>query len=105
MLLRVNDFGSFLTLESCQKISVNDLVRQTKAKVKRQYLESVTLESGLKIDLTTSRTRFGGQRYWFCCPGCGRRVGVLYQGGGGVGCRRCLGLRYRKSRYRGMVGY
>jgi hypothetical protein len=40
---------------------------------------------------------FGGSRPWFLCPanGCNRRAAILYSGGGGFACRRCLGLAYR----------
>ena len=50
------------------------------------------------VQLTATRPRFGGLRWWFRCPGegCGRRVGVLCLPHGGVHfrCRRCHGLSY-----------
>jgi len=101
-MLKANDYGKILTLESFKKIRIDDLVRQAKGDLKRQYLESVELDSGRRIDLVTSGTRYGGLRYWFACPGCQKRVGVLYQGPNGLGCRKCMGYRYRGSRYRGM---
>ena len=103
MVFNPNDYGKILTLESFRKININDLVRQSNQKLKRQYLDSLSLDSGLKIDLVTSRTRFGGKRYWFQCPNCQKRVGVLYRGTDQFGCRSCLGKRYKKSRYKGMV--
>jgi hypothetical protein len=36
-----------------------------------------------KITLTATRPRFGGVRYWFCCPSTGRRVFKLYLPCGG----------------------
>jgi hypothetical protein len=37
---------------------------------------------------------YGGVSRWICCPGCQRRVRILY-GGHRLRCRQCLGLRYR----------
>jgi hypothetical protein len=31
-----------------------------------------------RIWLNWSRPRFGGRRYWFCCPGTGERVTKLF---------------------------
>lgn len=52
-----------------------------------------------EIRLTPTRPHFGGVRWWFRCPGCGRRCGKLYvpRVGDGPGCRRCHGLAYRQS--------
>lgn len=53
-----------------------------------------------KVWLTDTRCHFGGKRYWFICPlsvngnYCGRRVAVLYLGGGYFGCRHCYNLTY-----------
>lgn len=48
-----------------------------------------------KVYLTTSICHFGGERAWFLCPACGRRVGVLFLRGGYFRCRTCHGVRYR----------
>ena len=45
------------------------------------------------VRFTWTKTRFGGQRQWFSCPGCARRCRVLF-GGARFRCRRCHGLRY-----------
>lgn len=45
------------------------------------------------VQLTTTIPRFGGLRYYFLCPRCGRRVGKLYDVRG-WGCRRCHRLTY-----------
>jgi hypothetical protein len=41
----------------------------------------------------------GGRRWWFLCPGCSRRMGVLYLAPGRTEfrCRGCYGLRYRSQ--------
>jgi hypothetical protein len=36
----------------------------------------------------------GGIRQWFGCPGCTRRVAVLYRSLNRFRCRQCLSLRY-----------
>ena len=101
-MLKPYDYGKILTLESCRKIKIDDLVRQARQEAKRLYIESLDLDSGHRIDLVTSSTRYGGLRYWFRCPKCQKRVGVLYQGPDGLSCRVCVGYRYRGSRYKGM---
>ena len=63
---------------------------------------SVTDREGKKTDykdevsLVTTPCNFGGVRYWFGCPSCGRRVGVLYLAPGDVyfRCRHCNNLSY-----------
>jgi hypothetical protein len=57
------------------------------------------------VNLTTTRPRFGGVRWWFRCPllvngrGCYRRVGKLYLPPRAryFGCRECHGLTYRST--------
>jgi hypothetical protein len=54
------------------------------------------------VPITATTCRFGGQRFWFCCPKvvngipCKRRVAVLYllPGDKVFGCRLCLNLTY-----------
>ena len=49
-----------------------------------------------EISLITTPCNLGGVRYWFGCPHCGRRVGVLYLAPGDVyfRCRHCNNLSY-----------
>ncbi len=58
-----------------------------------------------KVSLVTTPCYFGGVRYWFSCPDCWSRVGVLYLAPGDVRfrCRHCNDLSYN-SRNRCMVG-
>lgn len=46
--------------------------------------------------LTTTPCNLGGKRYWFLCPICDYRVGVLYLPRGDVrfACRHCNGITY-----------
>jgi hypothetical protein len=52
------------------------------------------------VQLTTTRLRSGGLRWWFICPltvngiACGRSVGKLYLHGKYFGCRHCHDLTY-----------
>ncbi len=67
-----------------------------------RLIYSVTDREGNKTDydyqisLVTTPCNFGGVRYWFACPDCWRRVGVLYLAPGDVyfRCRHCNNLSY-----------
>ena len=49
------------------------------------------------VPLTWTACHLGGQRVWFLCPRCGRRVGILY-GGKTFACRHCHQLVYASQR-------
>jgi hypothetical protein len=59
---------------------------------------------GQRVSLTTTPCNYGGERYWFECPSCYTRVGVLYLAPGDVhfGCRHCNNLTYRSRNRSGM---
>lgn len=40
---------------------------------------------------------YGGERQWFKCPKCYRRIATLYQGGKYFLCRHCLNLAYESQ--------
>jgi len=103
--LSPNDFGKNILVENCQKIKMKDFLKVCRAKMKKVILDSEIEMKGLNIDLTTSKTRFNGIRFWFVCPVCGKRVGILFEHPitGQIGCRACLRLRYAKRRYKGMI--
>jgi hypothetical protein len=46
------------------------------------------------VRLETTPCALGGHRQWFTCPGCSRRVAVVYGVGRLFACRRCKGLAY-----------
>jgi hypothetical protein len=52
------------------------------------------------VFLDWTRCNYGGARAWFLCPamGCGRRVAILYMGGGIFACRHCHQLAYGSQR-------
>lgn len=58
--------------------------------------------SSYAVELTGSPTSFGGRRVWFFCPGCDRRVRILYLPPFGPQflCRSCHGLTYQSQRER-----
>lgn len=103
-----NDLGEFSTLatvaENLVKLKITDVLKTVKSKMRRCLVQSELEVSGIKVRLQTSKTGFGGERLWFTCPDCGRRVGTLYRSeSGGLGCQKCLRLTYRKQRYKGMT--
>lgn len=57
-----------------------------------------------RVATTTTPCFFGGERYWFLCPLCSKRVAILYQIDS-FGCRNCHNLMYasqalnRRSQY------
>lgn len=46
------------------------------------------------VPLTWYQPGFGGRRYLFLCPRCGRRMRTLHFMAGEIGCRICLNLTY-----------
>ena len=65
-----------------------------------------------KVNLTTTPCTYGGERFWFICPGlkngipCKRRVGVLYKPKRGCpyfACLHCYDLTYESSKTSGRL--
>lgn len=50
------------------------------------------------VAITWTSCNYGGRRPWFICPGCSRRVAILYMGGRNFLCRHCHGLAYASQR-------
>lgn len=100
-----NDFGDNFLVEDCQKVAVTDLLRDYKAKLKETILRTKFGMLNENVLITTSKTGSGGIRFWFMCPQCKRRSGVLLKHPlqNILGCRTCLGLKYKKQRYKGML--
>ena len=51
---------------------------------------SEIMVAGQWVQITATPCHLGGQRYWFLCPGCGRRCAILYP----QRCRICIKGRY-----------
>ncbi len=49
------------------------------------------------VALSFTPCHFGGARPWFNCPGCGRRVAILYHRRQWWLCRTCLDLAFSSS--------
>jgi len=92
-------------VDQCQKVSINSFVSTVLPKLKRQLLETQISVDGFNLELCTTETSLGGTRFWFKCPLCNLRKGVLYQHptSGLLGCRTCLALDYRSRRYSKMI--
>lgn len=100
------DYGkNWLVSDNCQKITMREYLARAKALLKKTLIEAEVSAAGTPIALTTSTTGNGGIRYWFACPVCEKRSGVLYMHPitHQVACRSCLGLKYRSQRFKGMV--
>jgi hypothetical protein len=46
------------------------------------------------LPILTTPCHFGGQRQWFACPRCARRVAVLFLRANGFFCRQCNRIAY-----------
>lgn len=99
-----NDLGRFL-VEDCKRLSIKDFLASSKEKLKKTLLESEIQISGYYVGLDTTEVSGGGTRYWWKCPMCHERKGILFSHPylDLVGCRKCLQLRYRKSRFKNMI--
>jgi hypothetical protein len=47
-----------------------------------------------RVHTQTTPCHLGGQRHWFSCPRCNKRVAVLFAPGRYFACRQCGGLCY-----------
>jgi hypothetical protein len=103
--MKPNDFGKKYLTEQCQKIKISDFVRESTSQLKETLIHSSLEAEGYALLLSRSKTGFGGTRFWFSCPICDKRMGVLYRHPVSqiLGCRRCLKLDYRKHRYSKMI--
>lgn len=52
------------------------------------------LNNGYWIETTSQRCNYGGLRYFFICPNCGKSVIRLYYHDDRLVCRKCTGGRY-----------
>lgn len=97
------DSGKIFT-ECVEQIDINAMIREFNQKAKIQFIKSQIELDGLNIELTTSKTKFG-ERLWFACPECKKRVGKLYKHPttNTIACRKCNGLYYSSQKYKGML--
>jgi hypothetical protein len=98
-----NDYGRFSLHEFTSSLNVDDVIKALRTQFE-QSLETNPVNIGdIQVTLSKSITGFGGHRYWFVCPSCSSRVARLYIEAPVVACRHCLQVKYRSSRYKGML--
>ncbi len=77
-----------------QWLVISKRVLSASLRLERNHL-AVEHDGGCQVvGLARTPCHFGGQRSWFLCPCCYRRVGVLYLGQSGFLCRHCYALPY-----------
>lgn len=103
--LKPNNLGKSYLVEQCRKINISDYLGEARNRLKESMITSQLEVDGLDIGLTISKTNYKGTRFWFKCPVCNKRVGVIYKHPTRaiLGCRTCLNLEYRCRKYKGMV--
>ncbi len=93
-------------VEDVYRVYIWDVVRAYgNQDLKKSLRVEIQADNGLsqQLDLTLTKTNFGGKRLWFLCPNCSRRVGALYLPSQALffACRHCYGLRYEvQTRHR-----
>ncbi len=100
-----NDLGKILLEDECDKIVINEFVKKAEKQLKKELLLSEVEMNGLEIKLAKTDTGYGGERFWWICPGCNKRRGILYRHPVSqiIACRSCLGLKYRSNSRKGMI--
>lgn len=98
-MLKPNDLPIFVEQQKPVSIKIDDLVKEAKKSLKKALLEARLEAFGRKIELITTKTRFGGERFWFVCPSCAKRVGKLYALPENMKavCRICFRMHYGKK--------
>ncbi len=76
------------------KISIEHISKQIQREIKEYLLKSKLSISGNNIELSTTKTKFNGLRYWLKCPSCKRPVQHLYLNNQLL-CRKCSNLKYK----------
>lgn len=92
-------------IEQCQKININNLLREIKTEVKEMRLKIRLQEFGQRIEIAATPCYFGKERFWFICPKCKKKAGTLYKPPTQEVflCRKCHGLKYMSSSHHGML--
>jgi len=87
------------TTSRLESINIKDVSAGNKANgfVKYSYWLNAKFVGHL-VHLEQTECNYGGVRYWFTCPNCHRRVGVLYLSSGQCACRKCFNLAYKSER-------
>lgn len=99
-----NNSGKKLT-SSCRSINILSYLKLAKNQLKEAFFSSHAEIDDHNVDLISTKTGRNGARFWFKCPICGRKAGIIYKHpqNSQIGCRKCLNLEYRSRRYKGMI--
>lgn len=96
----MSKYGTTHTLIEYQRVNIKNI----KDVIKQSHQDSVLYFSythngksyNYSVRLDKTACNYGGNRYWYVCPKCGRRTSVLYCAGIYM-CRRCIGANYESQ--------
>jgi hypothetical protein len=66
--MSTNDFGRKFVVEECQKVELPDFLKRYRRALKELTITSEMEAMDIKIEMTTSKTGYGGTRYWENAP-------------------------------------
>ena len=98
LLVPGNSFSWQWTVSDQKVAGINIRVDSHEGVVLSYRRKSTGEEVEQQIQTQTSPCHLGGQRYWFTCPRCSKRVAVLYAPGRYFACRQCGGLGYASQK-------
>ncbi len=94
LLVPGSSFSWQWTVNGRQVASINIRVAFDHGMVLSYRTKCTSEEVEQRVQTQTSPCHLGGQRHWFTCPRCNRRVAVLYAPSRYFACRPCGGLGY-----------
>ena len=94
LLVPGNSFSWQWTVNDQKVAGISILVDYQLSMVLSYRMKSIGEVVEQRVQTQTSPCHLGGQRHWFTCPRCSKRVAVLYALGRTFACRKCGGLGY-----------
>ena len=94
LLMPGNGFGWQWLVNDSPVASISIRVEFQQSMVLSYRMKSTGKVVEQRVQTQTSSCHLGGQRHWFTCPRCEKRVAVLYAPGRIFACRTCGGLGY-----------
>ena len=87
------------TVEDCRKLSIFELNLEGSL---YGHGDDCLYGSDFQLPLTRTPCYFGGFRWWFICPDCGKKVAILYKPlySNFFLCRKCHNLTYSSCQQR-----
>ena len=91
-------FATAHSLSDYPKLTIQQVKSRLSPEIKQIYLPFKRSGELFNQSIQISKTpcNYGGYRYWFICPDCHKRVGVLYRQSN-YKCRHCLGVNYQSQ--------